>query len=414
MVDHRFVEIHQTCSSTQVDKLWAALADTSLTPIAASNVCEKIVSKVQSDASTFRDVLLHLQNLVLTSTNKLKTSIFLRSISALLQFHARSLNESVPFAVAASTLATVHPFIVISQQRPDLYDDLLQEIDYLLCSSSDDDSSILGSLDSFFDRILLAADDTHGTALLHRLCNPLPSMERRLDIYYYISDVIKRYPTKRGIFLYLQLVDFLVGIFQIPDAPEDDVKAMATDMFFELLCRSYDAATDGELTSPFLQRLYRINQAHDICSDQPLVQPNPYLFWSSLSYLLMMVQTVQDQDLILKLMHDILQAHSLGKMALIAILPLFQTWAEVVEEDTITKARKAVALELLSLVNKAAESNDPSKSSILEQVTSLISQLKKDINHYCVLDPTRYSSLFNPRQYVTPYHTCGSVFARSS
>ena len=370
MADHRFVEIHQTRSSTQVDKLWAALADTSLTPIAASNVCEKIVSKVESDALTFRDALLHLQNLVLTSTNKLKTSVFLRSLSSLLQFHAKNtpLTKSVDFTVAASSSATVHPFIVISQQRPDLYNDLLEEIDYLLSSSGDDENSILGSVDSFFDRILLAADDTRGTALLGRLSNPLPSMERRLDVYYYISDVIKRYPTKRGTCLYLQLVDFLVGIFQIPDAPEDDVKAMATDMFFELLCRSYDAATEGELTLPFLQRLYRINRACDICSEQPLVLPNPYLFWSSLSYLLMMVQTIQDQDLILKLMHGIIQAHSLGKMALVAILPLFQTWAEVVEEDTTTKARKAVALELLSLVNKAAENNEPSKPSILKEV----------------------------------------------
>lgn len=372
MADHRFVEIHQTRSSTQVDKLWAALADTSLTPIAASNVCEKIVAKVISEDLAFLDALLHLQNLVLTSTNKLKTSIFLRSMSSLLQFHSRVMYASVEFAVAASPSATVHPFIIISQQRPELYDDLLQEADYLLnAPEGDGGDSLLGSLDSFFDRILLAADVTRGTALLQRLSNPLPSMDQRLEIFYYISDVIKRYPTRRGTSLYLQLVDFLVGFFQIPDVPEDEVKAIATDIFFDLLCRSYDAATDGDLTLPFIQRLYRIIQAVDICSGQPLVSPNPYLFWASLSYLLMMVQTVSDQDVIVNMMRDIIQAHSLGKMALVAILPLFQTWAEVVEEDTLTKARKARALELLSLVNKAAENNEPSKSTILKEVSVL-------------------------------------------
>ncbi|KAI8144316.1 hypothetical protein BJV82DRAFT_668139 [Fennellomyces sp. T-0311] len=368
MVKHRFAEIHQAYAADETEKLWTTLTNPDLSVIAVSSVCDKIVASVQAGSFRFKDTILHLQNLVLTSNNRLKTSVYLRSITLLLQCHAqlKEFHDAIDLVLTSSPTGIVHPFIVICRQRPELGDDVFFEVDFLLAQYDESyDYSLLDSMGTFFDSVLLAASNAQRMALLHRFANTYPSTALRAELYYYLVDVLQRYPTRRAMSFYLQLVDYISTVFTSPEVPEDELRSIATTVFYQLLCRAYDAATYGYPSLPYLQRLDRVYGTRDICSDQPLTAPNFYLIWTSLSYLLLTTQTVHDQQVVLKMMQEAIRRNkSSDKTLLVAILPLLQTWTEIVENDAAAKQRKSSTLEMLAQVTENASIEVKDKAAI--------------------------------------------------
>ncbi|KAI9496661.1 hypothetical protein BDB00DRAFT_102267 [Zychaea mexicana] len=387
-IKHRFVEIHQAHTVVGSDKIWSTITSSELSVIAVSSVCQKIIAAVQSGAFEFSDTLLHLQNLVLTCPDRLKASVFLRTVTALLQCHAqqKQFHDAIELALTTTTTATasslVHPYIIICRQRPDLSDDVFFEVDFLLSQYDDSsyDNSLLDTMGTFFDSILLTTAENNNDlrkTLLVRFANAYPSTALRTELYYYLADVIERYPTRRAMSFYLQLVDFIAAVFTSPEIPEDELQSIATTLFYQLLCRAYDAATYGYPTLPYLQRLARIYETRDICSDQPLTTPNFYVMWSGLSYLLITAQTINDQDTILILMQHTIHRHQAQQQKfdnafLVAVLPLFQTWTEIADNDSGAKQRKSLTLQILSQVTEHASVEIEEKPKIKDNIMQIL------------------------------------------
>ena len=393
-VKHRFAEIHQAHDIIKTDKLWSTLTSNQVSVITASSICQKILVNVQTDTFQFNDTLLHLQNLVLTCTDRLKTTVFLRTISVLLQYHAQQerFHHMIQFtltsaygstATAAATISLVHPFIIICRQRPELCDDIFFEVDFLLNEYNENEyhASLLDTMESFFDSILLTTTtkEEHQKTSLVRFTNPYPSTSLRIELYYYLVNVLERFPTRRATGFYLQVIDVVMAVFTSPELPENDLQSIATVLFYQLVCRAYDASTYGYPALPYLQRVSRIYEIRDICSGQPLANPNFYLMWPSYSYLLITAQTVDDQDIILKLMYNMLhryrsqeQQNDFDNILLgIAMLPLFQTWTEIIDDryDPNAKKRKSLTLDIISHVTNHASKPMKGKSVLKANVS---------------------------------------------
>ncbi|KAI9244031.1 hypothetical protein BDA99DRAFT_544199 [Phascolomyces articulosus] len=402
-VRHRFAEIHQADEVIKTDKLWSALTSNELSGITVSSVCQKIIRNVETGLFQFNDTLLHLQNLLLTCTDRLKTSVFFRTISVLLQHHGQKteLHNALEFTLTSTTRSStttaqnmmVHPFITICRQRPELCDDVFFEVDFLLSEYNDHQYtySLLDTLGIFFDSILLtsmAATTPDGQklqqkALLGRFSKPYPSTTLRIELYYYLVNVIERFPTRRAMSFYLELIDFVMAVFTSPELPEKDLKSIATILFYQLLCRAYDGATYGYPALPYLQRLQRIYDTRDICSNQPLTVPNFYLTWPSYSYLLITAQTVDDQNIVLELMQKTIYANRQNEafdntLLTVAMLPLFQTWTEIVDDqrDLGAKQRKILTLDILSHVSTYADSSIKEKLGAKENITGTLEEFE--------------------------------------
>ncbi|KAG2222843.1 hypothetical protein INT45_000458 [Circinella minor] len=398
-VKHRFAEIHQTHDIINTDKLWSTLTSNQVSVITASSICQKILVNVQTDAFQFNDTLLHLQNLVLTCTDGLKTAVFLRAISVLLQCHAEEerFHNMIEFTLTSThsstttaTTALVHPFVIICRQRPELCDDIFFEVDFLLNEYNENGyyASLLDTMESFFDSILLTATTTREQqkTLLFCFTNAYSSASLRTELHYYLVNVLERFPTRRAMIFYLQMVDMVIAVFTSPELPESDLQSIATVLIYQLICRAYDAATYGYPALPYLQRILRIYEMRDICSDQPLTNPNTYLMWPSFSYLLITAQTVNDQDIILKLMYNTIHRRSCQEqqddfdnmLLSVAMLPLFQTWTEIVDDrhDPRAKKRKALTLDIISYITNYSANTKNEKFVVKTNILQTLEEIQ--------------------------------------
>ncbi|CAO3580477.1 unnamed protein product [Absidia cylindrospora] len=170
IVQHRFIQIQQTTSlaADKVRRLWQVLGSSDLSTIAISNACDKVVKAVKTSQLELPATIQQLQNLVLTTNEESRRSIFMRSITQLLLWHAVQSPESVPPIETEK-----HPFVSLLRQRPNLYYDLLVEVDFCLeqCKQSYSDA-LFYSLAPFYDTVfLMNLGDIDPAALLNCFSN---------------------------------------------------------------------------------------------------------------------------------------------------------------------------------------------------------------------------------------------------
>lgn len=344
---HRFVDVSRANQGSLDEPVW------NLSVIAVSNACERLVRQVNENKETLRDALLKLQNLIVVNNDNLKISVFLRATTNLLLLHTRSakIHQSMKFVLSQPAVPDlVHPYVTILRQRSDLFDDISLEVDMLLDESYDDPKYLTATMSSFFSYILLSGDAIRRVCLLQQFSNIIDD-QLRTEVHLYLVHTICCYPIKRNDSFYLHLVDYAMASLKHIKLHEADLQETATLLFYHLLNRACDAATSGKSISAILHRLQRIYYLRAIDSKELLTRADFYLSWTALSYLLAMVQTAHDQDILINMMHETVNRHpeAKGQVLLVAMLPLFQTWSETVEPSG---KRKVAVLDLISHVGK--------------------------------------------------------------
>lgn len=369
---HRFAEVHQACAAASGEALWTTLENSKLSVIATSNVCDKIIKNVNSHRLSLLKAITNLQNLLLSCKDDLKTSVYLRTITLLLQSFAAhgEWPENVVFQADHSVQGVLHPFIAISRQRPELYDDIFFEVEFLLDGYDETyENDLMDIMSSFFNHVLLTAETDKRTALLARLAKVDLDPDLRGQIYYYLTEVmLHQFPTQRDVSAYFQLADVMITVFSTTDLPDEELCPLATSLFYQLLCRACNSATYQRPTLPYLQRLQTVSAKCRRGSDARLASSHFHIVWTALSYLLLTAQTVYDQNILLSLMLDCIRSgpQSNQNIILVAILPLFQTWAEATDEDS----RKSMVMQLLEFIdNQSTTASNEDTANVIDSVS---------------------------------------------
>jgi hypothetical protein len=146
-----------------------------------------------------------------------------------------------------------------------------------------------------------------------------------------------------------------------------------------LLQRAYDATalTPQRPTLVYLKRLQKVMALEELCPPADdvkikIASPNFYLVWCSLSYLLLTATTVDDQGVIVDLMEllvsmDLIQSDIL----LVALLPLFQTLAELQQDGAKASSDlKAAILGLVAAIHANGIASSADSTDIVAQVNS--------------------------------------------
>jgi hypothetical protein len=354
-VQHRFVQIY-ALTAEETEKVWTVLAQPSLSPIAVSNACNKLISSVQRGKLNLVQTMVNIQTLVLTSS-ELKLDIFLRTLSELILIHVDKENE--PFVISKTSAGVVQPFITLLRQAPQLYNSILLEIDHLIPTLNTIDSLV-----PFFDFVLFAGN-VDSSALLTRLTRlvliPDDSKTQLVEsIFYYLLNVTVQYPTQQKPDVYFNIVDTLLTTLRFSlvlqvEQDEDKLDSFANDIFYQLVHRALNAADQNKAVIGYLNRIQHLLSIRDLCTDKVLFDPNFNITWACFSYLLLKAQTFDDQTLILQLMVQFARDKTPLKYILwVAYLPLFQTLSELL--DSASEAKSNV-LTLISFLDDATHTN---------------------------------------------------------
>ncbi|KAF7724710.1 hypothetical protein EC973_000818 [Apophysomyces ossiformis] len=392
-VQHRFVQIHQTCALTpeRKDQLWSVLARPGLSSIAVSNACQKTVEAVKNEILGFQYTLQQFQNLVLTSQCRLKTTIFLRSITRILLYHVENpkLHAAVQLVHSNSLPGTLHPFVVILRQRPQLYHDLLYELDFIMTLEDIDDVSLFQTMVPFYDAIFLLDFSVNEAPLLTRIATMMTKNSLTTHLFDYLCGLVDRYPTQRAFESYLALIDVVITyVISSPTlheaCSEEAMKEVTTGLIYHLITRACDAATYDRPMLPYLERIPQLLDSLDLCNDKPMANVDPHLLWTFLSYVLLKAQTMDDQEIVLAMMQNQLNQGFRSSLLLIAYLPLFQTLSEVTNKESSIKSQ---VLDLLTIIAKE-EANPPQDS------LNIVEKIVGDVNRYPITGVLAHSVIF--------------------
>lgn len=375
VIQHRFIQIHQTTllAPDQVDRLWTLLRGPELSFIAISNACDKVVLAVKTGKLDLMATIDHLQHLILVTKDASRLGIFLRTLTRL---------------VLTSPSFDLHPFVWLLRQQPQLYDDLLVETDYCLdqCNSNQD---VFHTLVPFFDSVFLMSG-SDSSALLHRFNTLLMVAHEEGEsdflvmVVHYLANVCRRYPSHYSPYAYISIVDTVINalafntrLHQALDL--EDLTTLANDVVYMLLQRAYDAtaASPQQPTLLYLKRLQKVMTVEELCPPVDdvkikIASPNFYLVWCSLSYLLLTASTVDDQGVIVDLMELLASMDSLPSgVLLVALLPLFQTLAELQQDGTKASSDlKAAILGLVATIHANGIDSSADSTDIIAQVNN--------------------------------------------
>ncbi|KAL9552159.1 hypothetical protein MBANPS3_003915 [Mucor bainieri] len=392
LVEHRFVQIYQACekASSKLDDFWNTLAQTSA--IAVSHGCEKIYTRVtqsSSSSSSKEFDLFHtiqsLQNLILTSDDATKNTILLRTITQLIVFHQQHTatdkaktqfhhNSKTDSQQQQQQQQKVHPYATLMRQKPTLYFDLLEEVDYLLVHHA---SVAIPVAQGFIAAVFLtdAANAVDPHALLMRLTNAIMadgnSNGMMADVYACITDILFQYPLHKESDRYLALIDFLMWttIISKPYAYYQQQQQQAdqeatttlfstTDYIYPFMDRLVGTAANRDPIMSYLARLERMmaDSADAVLAD---------VMWVCLSCVLLDSQNVMEQQAIVRLIKP-LHAKVSGTVSRIAYLPLYQLLSELNDKDASQglKTLKDDTLHMLYALDNIQHESSSSSTNV--------------------------------------------------
>lgn len=352
-IQHRFVQIHQACDLTsKPNEIWAVLSQSSITNIAVSNACERILDQVVRKQLDALVTLRQFQNLVLSCDDQAKNAIYLRHIALL-----RS-KLDITFGLVKSDLIQVDPFVAIIRQKPQLYYDILSEVDFLLKDTRD-----VEMITPFVLYVLLTDCNLDYNALLVKISLICLSINIELvrDVCSLIwKRVMIHYPIQMEPNRYLSIVDFLEMINrQYKEELGFDFLNCVINDCYPILDR---ALTSASKNGPVLPYLSRIERLYGTIDDKQKVsekfQANLSLLWASCSFLLLKAQTLDEQQSALNLIRFCITHGSISKRLIqVAYLPLFQTLSELMDK-TASKRIQEMKEEVLSLIHALDEASD--------------------------------------------------------
>ncbi|GAN03098.1 hypothetical protein MAM1_0034c02549 [Mucor ambiguus] len=372
LVEHRFVQIYQACerTSSKLDDFWNTLAQTSA--IAVSHGCEKVFAQVtqsNKDLDLFQTIQ-SLQNLILTSDDAAKNTILLRTITQLLIFHQKHATDKakIQFHHYKTEFQQVHPYATLMRQKPNLYFDLLEEVDYLI---SHHVSVAIPILQGFIAAIFLTDNAVDPNALLIRLNNAImisgvhSNSSIKADVYACISHILFQYPLQKESIRYLALIDFLMWttIISKPyqELQANQVTLSTTDYIYPFIDRLATVSSNKYPIMSYLARLERMiaDSSIDVFAD---------VIWVCLAYLLLNSQNITEQQAIMRLIKSI-HAKVNGTVSRIAYLPLYQLLSELNDKDASRglKELKDDALNMLyelDNIKNAANFDQASKQHV--------------------------------------------------
>ncbi|KAI8081389.1 uncharacterized protein BX664DRAFT_376091 [Halteromyces radiatus] len=152
-------------------------------------------------------------------------------------------------------------------------------------------------------------------------------------------------------------------------------------------------------TLSYIERVQRVMMIEELCpSDENkiyIAMPNFYLVWCSLSYLLLTASTVDDQFVIVGLLQQLLAGseHGQSDILLIALLPLFQTLAELQDFDGTSTSQqlRAAILDLVSLINHISMSTGDDHNLIIEKWYEISGSMAHMVPYLCQYLDRTYS-----------------------
>jgi hypothetical protein len=336
-VEHRFVQIHQACEkvSLKPDELWSSLSGAST--IATSHSCEKIYSRValKKDLDCL-NAIQSLQNLILTSSDEAKDKVYLRTLTRLLLYNQCNSKDKIQFHHSKLESRQVHPFALIMRQKPALYFSILDQIDIIIARDS---NIAIATIEGFVNAVFLIENSVDASALLIRLSNTQPDLTD--DIYELISSLVIHYPMQRDSIHYLSLVDLLLSSkFRVKLSVDTTYHYVYT-----FLDRLLTICSQGQSVTSYLVRFQGMLDRflHSIHAD---------LIWVGLSFLLLKVQTLDEQESIMNCKRMILASDRLHNIDVlrVAYLPLYQLLSELNDKDASAELKnlKENALSLIS------------------------------------------------------------------
>lgn len=350
LVEHRFVEIYQACerASSKLDDFWNTLAQTS--PIAVSHGCEKVYARVtQSNKDLdLLQTVQSLQNLILTNDDATKNTILLRTITQLLVFNEQHAADKakIQFHHCKTDAQQAHPYATLMRQKPTLYFDLLEEVDYLMSQHA---SVAIPISQGFVSAIFLTDNAVNPNALLIRLTSAImnDSIHNNSsmipEIYACMSSILFEYPLQNESDRYLSLVDFLmwVTIYQERQADQGAPATSTTDYMYPFMDRLVTASSNQYPIVSYLVRLERMvtDSSNAVFAD---------VIWVCLAYILFNAHNVMEQQAILRLIKSI-HAKVSGTVSRIAYLPLYQLLSELNDKDA-SKSLKALKDDTLNML----------------------------------------------------------------
>ncbi|KAI8375120.1 hypothetical protein BD560DRAFT_422676 [Blakeslea trispora] len=299
VVQHRLIQVQHATKKTSLNDSWTFLLDTQVPAIAVSHSCEKII-KLTNDTNVLQTIQT-LQHLLLTCQDPLKTPVLLRTITRLLVLY---------------DYGDRHPFIVLLDQRPDLYFNLLEELDYLITQT---------------DQLGRCVMDFIHAVYLHKSFDTSPLLTRlhQLPFRPYLAQLILDYPLQKDSRRLLPLLDIVL------------VEKTIDDVAYRFLDRLLAAIIGDNAIMPYLVRLERIVLMF-------LDTLDPDLFWACMCFVLLKAQTVDQQELLLRLLIKINSSREVTVHVLrMAYLPLYQLLSEY-SNDKEFDSLKHLVLQLIS------------------------------------------------------------------
>jgi hypothetical protein len=335
-VEHRFVQIHQAYEkvSLKSDEFWGSLSRAST--IAVSHSCEKIYYRVvlKKDLDCL-NAIQNLQNLILTSNDDIKDKVYLRTLTRLLMYN-QHVSDKIQFHHSKVESRQVHPFALITRQKPTLYFSILDQIDLIFVRDAE---MAIEVIKEFVKSVFLIENNVDASALLVRLSNAPSNITD--DIYELISSLVVHYPMQRDSIHYLSLVDLLLSSRFL------DKLSVNTSYHYvyAFLDRLVTICSQGRPIVSYLVRFQRMLDMllHNIHAD---------LVWVSLSFLLLKAQTLEEQEIIMICKRIIMTSGRLGNFDVlrVAYLPLYQLLSELNDKEASQELKelKEYALSLIS------------------------------------------------------------------
>ncbi|ORZ00078.1 hypothetical protein BCR42DRAFT_429905 [Absidia repens] len=228
--------------------------------------------------------------------------------------------------------------------------------------------------------------DIDPSALLNRFSNLLMvvTSDFLLVIVHYLLDVCRRCPSQCGQHGFLAIVDTIINTLtfnvKLHQSQEfEDLSQLANDLIYKLLQRAYDSSMHQRSTFLYIERVAKVMVIEELCpvdgNSTYIAMPNFYMTWSSFSYLLLTASTTDDQYVIVELMQILVELEQCqSDILMVALLPLFQTLAELQDGDddskttSTTEQLKTAILNLVSTINKDSVSSVSNNDEVIKKI----------------------------------------------
>jgi hypothetical protein len=228
------------------------------------------------------------------------------------------------------------------KQNPTFYGCLLDQVDYLFTFFEHNKAFLV--LSKFFEAVFLTENQVQVSALINRFTMVITELNAN-TLFQLLIHFLHTYPLRKEDQRFFCLLDMLIWTSKTYQCDN-------TQYLYTLVDRLLTTVEAGESIIPHLIRLDRI---------LPSSQYNFDVIWTGLSFSLLKVQTVEEQEFIIDMMKRLPNKESANNMILrVAYLPLYQALAELNDKHAskeIVELKKNV-LYLISFLDSEGKSFD--------------------------------------------------------